>query len=116
MPKDLDQSDYEADGERMNQELGLGPYDNTNAADAYNAHQDSAFQYETHGGRMEGPTSVTASEAFLMLQRYSELAARTALGDGLDREDVALALETLAAAIRTEDCAEDMSPITIHMA
>ena len=77
---------------------------------------ENPFKWGRPGGRMEGPTSVTANEAFLMLQRYTELAARTALGDGLDRDEVAQALETLANAIRTEDCAEDMSPILIHMA
>jgi hypothetical protein len=40
------------------------------------------------------------------------LTARLALGNGLSREDVAGSLESLAAAIRTQDCAEDMSAIT----
>jgi hypothetical protein len=40
------------------------------------------------------------------------LAARIALGHGIDRETVAAILHSLADAIRTQDCAEDMSPVS----
>jgi hypothetical protein len=65
--------------------------------------------------RMTGSTGVTEGEAILMLQRSSELAARIALGDGITRQMVAIILHDLAAAIETQDCAEDMSPIQFPM-
>jgi hypothetical protein len=55
-----------------------------------------------------------ASQAWPNLLLATTLAARLALGNGLSRGDVAMSLESLAAAIRTEDCAEDMSAITIN--
>jgi hypothetical protein len=39
------------------------------------------------------------------------LDARVALGHGMTRETVALILRSIADAIETQDCAEDMSPI-----
>jgi hypothetical protein len=39
------------------------------------------------------------------------LAARIALGHGIDREGVGAALRSLAYAIETRDVAEDMSPV-----
>jgi hypothetical protein len=41
----------------------------------------------------------------------STVAAKMALGEGIDRETVAACLRSLADAIETQDCAEDMSPI-----
>lgn len=62
-------------------------------------------------------TDVTEHEAILMLQRYAEIAARVALGDGVSRQMVSIILHTLADAIEDpSSVAEDMSPIVIHMA
>ena len=47
------------------------------------------------------------------LQGSTTFAARFALGQGVDRELVAQILEALANAIRNQDVAEDMSPITL---
>jgi len=48
------------------------------------------------------------------LQGATTFAARFALGQGLDRKDVARVLEDLANGIRNPtDVAEDMSPITL---
>jgi hypothetical protein len=54
-----------------------------------------------------------ASQAWPNFYLTTDLAARLALGNGLSPEDVAGALESLAAAIREPgNVAEDMSPIT----
>ena len=77
---------------------------------------ESPFRWD--GGR-RGPvsdTDVTASEAHLLLDRVTGLAARTALGDGLSRNVVAQTLRELADAIEFQQCAEDMSPIVYPMA
>lgn len=74
------------------------------------------FKWARTDGRVEGPASVTSSEAFLILMRMVGLAARTALGDGLDRHSVAEVLRSEAYAIETQDVAEDMSPIIFPMA
>jgi hypothetical protein len=63
-----------------------------------------------------GPTSITMTEAYLILTRSVGLAARCALGDGLSREEVFRVLTGEAQAILNQDCAEDMSPILFHMA
>jgi hypothetical protein len=55
-----------------------------------------------------------ASQAWPNFYLTTTLAARLALGNGLSRADVAISLESLAAAIRTQDCAEDMSAIDIN--
>jgi hypothetical protein len=47
----------------------------------------------------------------MAFHHYSTVIARTALGEGVSREFVAHSLRTLADAIETQDCAEDMSPI-----
>jgi hypothetical protein len=46
-----------------------------------------------------------------MFSYNTTVAAKMALGEGIDRETVAALLHSLAEAIRTQDCAEDMSPI-----
>lgn len=67
--------------------------------------------------RITGETDVTESEAILMLQRGTEVAARIALGDGISRQMVAIVLRDLADAIEDpSSVAEDMSPLVIHMA
>jgi len=78
--------------------------------------EDSPFKWPTHDGQMQSDTSVTEHEAVLILQRLLALASRTAVGDGLPRAAVAEILRSEADAIETQDCAEDMSPILIHMA
>jgi hypothetical protein len=55
------------------------------------------------------------STAVIILSRMVGLASRTALGDGLTRETVAMILRDEANAILTQDCAEDMSPIIFPM-
>lgn len=56
-------------------------------------------------------------DAYMLLNRGIDVAARCALGDGLTREEVAQALNTLAAAIADpSSVAEDMSPITVRVA
>lgn len=66
--------------------------------------------------RITGATGVTDTEAILMLQRSSGLAARIALGDGVSRSMVAICLHELAEAIEDPSTvAEDMSPILFHM-
>lgn len=67
-------------------------------------------------GSIEGPTSITEQTAYHILIRMVGLSSRCALGDGLDRETVARLLEDEACAIRTQDVAEDMSPILFHHA
>lgn len=54
----------------------------------------------------------TGLQAYIIFNYNTTLAARSALGDGMTREEVASQLESLAAAIRTQDCAENMSPIS----
>jgi hypothetical protein len=49
--------------------------------------------------------------SIMAFHHYSTVIARTALGEGVSREFVAHSLRTLADAIETQDCAEDMSPI-----
>jgi len=66
-------------------------------------------------GRQEGETGVTSTETFLIFARMVGLASRCALGDGATREEVAQWLESEAYAIRTEDVAENMSPILFPM-
>jgi hypothetical protein len=46
-----------------------------------------------------------------LLEFNSTLAARIALGHGIDRETVGACLRDLAYAIETQDVAEDMSPV-----
>jgi len=60
-------------------------------------------------------SGLSTHEAFLLFNRAAEVAARCALGDGLTRQSVAIALRDLADAIETQDCAEDMSKIVIPM-
>lgn len=60
-------------------------------------------------------SGLNTHEAMLILQRAATVAARCAIGDGLDRTSVALVLHDLANAIETQDCAEDMSKIVIPM-
>jgi hypothetical protein len=50
--------------------------------------------------------------ALHLFECNSTLEARIALGRGLDRETVAAILHSLAEAIRTQDCAESMSPVS----
>lgn len=78
--------------------------------------EDSKFTAERYDGQLEGPTSITEQTAYHILIRMVGLASRCALGDGLDRETVAKVLEDEAYAIRTQDVAEDMSPIMFHHA
>jgi hypothetical protein len=49
--------------------------------------------------------------ALNLFEYNSTVAARIALGHGIDRETVAAILHSLADAILTQDCAESMSPI-----
>jgi hypothetical protein len=49
--------------------------------------------------------------ALNLFEFNTTLAARVALGHGIDRETVAAILHSLAEAIRTQDCAESMSPV-----
>lgn len=49
--------------------------------------------------------------ALNLFEYNSTLAAKIALGHGVDRETVAMVLRSLADAIETQDCAENMSPI-----
>lgn len=70
-----------------------------------------------HRGQVQYDSSgVSPAEAWLLFQRQTELAARCALGDGLDRTSIALALHALADAIADPTTvAEDMSRIVIPM-
>jgi hypothetical protein len=52
------------------------------------------------------------SFALRVFEFNSTLAARIALGHGIDRETVGAILHSLADAIITEDCAENMSPVS----
>jgi hypothetical protein len=52
------------------------------------------------------------SFALNLFEYNTTLAARVALGHGIDRETVAAVLHSLAEAIRTQDCAESMSPVS----
>lgn len=79
-------------------------------------HRTSGDHRLRYNGDIEGPTSITEQTAFDILIRMVGLASRCALGDGLDRETVAKVLEDEAYAIRTQDVAEDMSPILFHHA
>lgn len=75
------------------------------------------FTHPQMAGDNVSNTSVTQHEAVLILCRATCVAARTALGDGLDPRTVAEVLEDLANAVRNPgDVAEDMSPIRIPMA
>jgi hypothetical protein len=74
------------------------------------------FTTERYDGSKEGPTSLTTSETYAILNRMLGLASRCALGDGLTRAEVAQALRDEAYAIETQDVAEDTSPILFHMA
>lgn len=49
--------------------------------------------------------------AMNVFEYNSTLAARAALGHGISRDEIALSLESLAYAIRTQDVAESMYPI-----
>jgi hypothetical protein len=51
------------------------------------------------------------SFALGLLEFNATLAARIALGHGIDRNTVAAVLRDLAYAIETQDVAEDMSPV-----
>jgi hypothetical protein len=57
-----------------------------------------------------------SSTAFLLLNRQIDVAARCALGDGIDAHDIAETLRSLADAIEDPgSVAEDMSPISVPM-
>lgn len=70
-----------------------------------------------HRGQVQyAESGVEHGAAWLMFQRQTEMAARCALGDGLDRTSIALALHSLADAISDPTTvAEDMSRIVIPM-
>lgn len=61
---------------------------------------------------MDG-ASTPEQAAMMHLMGSTTFAARFALAAGISREDVARVLESLAYAIRTQDVAEDMSPLTL---
>jgi hypothetical protein len=63
------------------------------------------------GRRGEGGEGVSSDVAYELLNTAVDTAARLALGDGLSREEVGAVLDSLAYAIRTQDVAEDMSPL-----
>jgi hypothetical protein len=61
----------------------------------------------------EMPKPMPRNQAWPNFYLTTDLAARLALGNGLSREDVAMSLESLAAAIRDPmSVAENTDPIT----
>lgn len=61
-------------------------------------------------------SGLEGSAAWIVFQRMTELAARCALGDGLDATSIALSLHSLADAIEDPgQVAEDMSKIVVPM-
>jgi hypothetical protein len=74
------------------------------------------MQIYPHDPNNTGELKMDPTIAHLLLDRALAAASRIALGDGLSRDVVAESLEAEAYAIRTQDVAEDMSPISIPMA
>lgn len=63
----------------------------------------------------ESAAGVDEHTAMLMFQQSADIAARVALGNGLDPHTVAFYLRTLSDAIADPgSVAEDMSPIVVH--
>lgn len=70
----------------------------------------------TQDAARDDEVGMNAHDAFLLLHRPIEVAARCALGDGLSREEVYEVLVSVAEAIlHPGDVAEDMSPISVPM-